>query len=158
MRAVLASVGGLLVLAGPAAAETRTPLCAALADLAAQVASSGQPAEVVLLKPDAMSVDCTGEARFCAAAIDAAGAQFTHRYGWELRACLGWGPSVTIEENLKAHTGVGRNRIDHMAARLPGGVRLDLRFLPERREGEPTDPKDPMYGYYGRYRLSLWKP
>jgi len=93
--------------------------------------------------------------RFCAAARDAVGLEFTHGFPWKIYDCLtrlGVRPSVALVDQ---YTGIRyRKKITHRWAAWGDGARLDVRFKPSGDFSKDIQFRD----YWGAYELVVWRP
>lgn len=158
---VLASLGMATVLitapcrADPAGGD----ICEALSRVAGQARQTGAPQRITVFVDTPMDSSCglsddVVRDGYCRVALDAIGLEFRHRYPWILANCLRAQGAKPLIETSHAYTGLKRPRIDHLAAGLPDGVRLDLRYTPDSESGDDRF----LRGYYGRYDLVAWRP
>lgn len=124
-----------------AAAAEPAPVCKALHGLADAARSTGEVQRISLIvtADDKASCQASGAgAAFCAA-IDGASA---HVAPWLVSECvqtLAADPQITTGPEPSGYH--GRKRLTQLAAKLGGGVRLDVSYVPA-----------------GRYELVVWRP
>jgi hypothetical protein len=151
---------GVVLTATPCAARPdRADFCKALFDLARQARLTGEPQRIAIFMDVPMQTACElskDRVRddYCRTALDATGLEFRHLYPWTVTDCLRAQGAKPRMETSHAFPGLKLRRIDHLAAGLPGGVRLDLRYTPDPDSGRDGDMRD----YYGRYDLVVWRP
>jgi hypothetical protein len=125
--------------APPAQAAEAPALCKALQGLAEAARRTGEPQRIsVYLGPDRM-LRCRMEApsgpapTFCDAAV-AEGEAEAYAFPWRLNECVqtvAADPQVTTGDEASGFR--GRKRLTRLAAKLGGGVRLDLSYAPGDR-------------------------
>lgn len=152
-------MAGLLLFAGPVHAQANG-VCDALGAVARQAETTGQPQRITLYKSEPMTLACNLSNDpirdgYCRSVIDGISMEFHHIYPWTIQRCLRAEGIRPRTEVVRAYTGLRRpGRIDHLAAALAGGVRLDLRYTPDADQSDDGE----FAGYYGRYDLVIWKP
>jgi len=149
-------------LLGTVAARASEPtLCNALSNLKAEAERSNEAERVALIKEEEMTFACrrakevAAQDRFCRAALDEIGVEFTHRFPWAIAECLrrqGAHPSLELVDQ---YTGLrDHKKIRHLWAGWKNGTRIDISYKPL---GDFTN--DPQFkDYWGEYQLTVWRP
>jgi hypothetical protein len=132
--------------------------CRALDGLKQAARISGKTQRVSIMKTDEQVFACrrakeiAAQERFCSAAAEPVGTEFTHVFPWLVHDCLVTAHISPAMETVDAYTGIGRSRISHMQATWPDGARLDIRFTPAPAAFD-TEPQ--FKDYLGIYELTI---